>query len=79
MYNPTAVGVAATENTLTLTPWMRDSALGTAYATALTNGVSGAVDWGCATETAATAGQNNITVVVPGNALRAKYAPAICR
>jgi type IV pilus assembly protein PilA len=59
---------------------MRDTAAGTAYATALTNGLSGAVDWGCATETAQTAGNNNITVVALGaTGIRAKYAPAQCR
>ena len=52
-YNAAAVGVAAAENTLTLTPWMRDTAAGTAYAAALTAGISGAMDWGCATATAA--------------------------
>jgi type IV pilus assembly protein PilA len=78
-YNDASVGVAVGERNLSLTPWMRHNAAGQAYAAALTAGESGSVDWGCATETAATAAANGITVALPGNALRAKYAPAQCR
>ena len=78
-YNDVAVGVAAANRNLTLTPWMRDTAAGQAYATALTNGASGSVDWGCATATSATAATNGITVAAPAMPLLAKYAPAICR
>jgi type IV pilus assembly protein PilA len=79
LYNPATVGVAVAENALSLTPWMRDTVAGQAYAAALAAGTSGSVDWGCATETAVTAGAQGITAAAPGNALRAKYAPAQCR
>ena len=77
-YNAAAVGVGAAANTLTLTPWMRDTAAGTAYATALTNGTTGSVDWGCASATNLASGQAGITTLAAGTML-AKYAPAICR
>lgn len=78
-YNPVSVGTAAAENIVTLTPWMRNTKAGSAYAAALAAGNSGAIDWGCASETAAMAASNGITVAIPGAALRAKYAPAQCR
>ena len=82
-YNGTAVGVeegAADE--ITLTPWVRNNAAGTALATALANGVSGSLDFGCASATAEAAKNNNvnpITTVAPTNPMLAKYAPAQCR
>ena len=79
-YNAPAVGVGAAANTITLTPWMRSTAAGVAYAGALTAGTSGAIDWGCASLTAltATTGANPITVLANGSVL-AKYAPSACR
>lgn len=81
VYNPTSVGVGASANTLTLTPWTRDGAAGAgrAYATALADGTSGSLDFGCASATKATATAENITVAVPTNPMLAKYAPAQCR
>ena len=66
--------------TITLTPWVRDTASGQAYAAALSAGATGAVDWGCASTSAlaATGAANPITVLVMGTML-AKYAPAQCR
>ena len=52
-YNAPAVGVGAAANTITLTPWMRNTAAGSAYAGALTAGTSGAIDWGCSSATVA--------------------------
>ena len=82
-YNGAAVGVKeATNDQLTLTPWVRSNAAGVALATALTNGVSGSLDFGCASETAEAAkngGTNPITTVAPAKPLLAKYAPAQCR
>ena len=79
-YNAPAVGVGAAANTITLTPWMRDTAAGSAYAGALTAGTSGAIDWGCssATSLTATTGANPITILAAGTVL-AKYAPSACR
>lgn len=76
-YVPAAVGVATTENTLTLTPWVRVDATGKSLQAALTAGETGAVDWGCASAETATATKQNITVV-PAK-MKAKFAPAQCR
>ena len=80
LYNPTAVGVAAAANRITLTPWVRNAAAGggQALSAAITAGNSGSVDWGCASATNATATANGITVLQAGTVL-AKYAPAQCR
>jgi len=77
-YNATAVGVAAGQNTLTLTPWMRNTTAGSAYAAALAAGTTGSIDWGCASATNLASGQAGITTLGAGTLL-AKYAPAICR
>ena len=78
-YNNTNVGVAAAQNTLSLTPWVRSTTAGQALAAAISAGSTGVLDWGCATATNATATANGITTTVPTNALQAKYAPAQCR
>ena len=78
-YNNTNVGVAAAQNTLSLTPWVRSTTAGQALAAAISAGSTGVLDWGCATATNATAAANGITTTVPANALQAKYAPAQCR
>jgi type IV pilus assembly protein PilA len=81
-YEPAAVGVAATENTLTLTPWVRDTAAGRSLTGALTAAVTGAIDWGCASATSLA--MNGPTVVNPitplgMGTLQAKHAPSQCR
>ena len=80
MYNPTSVGVIAGQELITLTPWVRNAAAGAgqSLAAAIAAGNSGAVDWGCASATNATATANGITIATPGNML-AKYTPAQCR
>lgn len=77
-YKAAEVGVAAAANTITLTPWVRDTAAGTAYAAALTAGKTGNIDWGCASATDTTAKAQGITPLAKGSVL-AKYAPAQCR
>ncbi|GAB3664770.1 pilin [Ramlibacter alkalitolerans] len=77
-YNAGAVGVAAANNTLTLTPWIRSGAAGageTAIA-AVTAGNSGSLDWGCSAQ--GVTAKNGITMAVVGTMLP-KYAPAQCR
>lgn len=76
----TAATGAGAAPTLTLTPWMRSSVAGEPYATALAAGRSGAIDWGCASDSqrTATTGANPITILVAGT-LQSKYAPAQCR
>lgn len=77
-YTSASVGVGAGQNRLTLTPWMRDTAAGQAYAAGLAAGVTGTVDWGCASTTNAVATQAGIAVLAPGTLL-AKFAPTACR
>jgi type IV pilus assembly protein PilA len=77
-YNAAAVGVGPAQNTLTLTPWMRDTAAGQAYAVALAAGATGAVDWGCASATNLAATHAGITPLAAGTLL-AKYAPSACK
>lgn len=77
-FNAANVGIGAAANTITLTPWMRDTAAGQAYAAALAAGTTGAIDWGCASATNAAATANGITVLAAGTVL-AKYAPSQCR
>ena len=77
-YAAASVGVGAGQNTLTLTPWMRNTAVGQAYAVGLAAGVEAPVDWGCASTTNAVAAQAGITVLAPGTLL-AEFAPTACR
>ncbi|MDG4553629.1 MAG: pilin [Candidatus Competibacter sp.] len=79
-YNPTSVGVASAQNVLTLTPWVRNAAAGggQGLSAAIAAGDTGAVDWGCASATSATASASGITVL-GGATMLAKYAPAQCR
>jgi type IV pilus assembly protein PilA len=81
-YNATAVGLGATANQITLTPWIRDGSNGgigqTAFA-AVTAGSTGVLDWGCSSATRAAAAAQNITATAPVQPVLAKYAPAQCR
>lgn len=76
-YNPTTVGIAATENTLVLSPYVQAAAPQT-LAAALAAGVTGSVDWACASTTNATATAQGLTGATAGTLL-AKYAPSQCR
>ena len=81
-YNPTQVGLATTENVITLTPWVRSGAagVGESLTAAIAAGRTGTIDWGCASETAATAAASGITATaLTTTGVRAKYAPAACR
>ena len=66
----TGIPTAARNKTVVLTPNVRGAALAV--------GVTGALDWGCSTVTAATAASRGLAVVTLGT-LPAKYAPAECR
>ena len=78
-----AVGVAeGTADQITLTPWVRNNAAGQSLKAALAAGVSGSLDFGCASATAEAAkngGTNTITTVAPAKPMLAKYTPAQCR
>ncbi len=78
-----AVGAGATPR-LTLTPWMRNTAAGSVYVTALGLGNTGSIDWGCASATSLAANGtgvvNPITTIAPSaTPLAAKFAPSACR
>lgn len=76
-YNSTALGVANTENTLVISPYIR-GVISEALPQALANGSSGAIDWACSSQTqtvAISAGYIGATL----GTLQSKYAPANCR
>ena len=77
-YNVANTGLPAGGNTLTLTPWMRDTAAGQPYAAGLAAGASGSTDWGCASTSNLTATQNGITPLAVGT-VPARFAPNNCR
>jgi type IV pilus assembly protein PilA len=47
--------------------------------TALTTGLSGNIDWACASSTNATAGAAGLGIVVPATPVAAKYVPTQCK
>lgn len=78
-YNGAVVGLAANQ-TLILTPWMRDSPAGQAYASALAAGASGSVDWACSSDSSFTAANRNNPITPLGTGtLPARFAPSECR
>ena len=78
-YRNAAVGVAAANNSLVLTPWVRTTAgAPVRLNTALAAGTSGSLDWSCQSQTVATATARGMTGGTAGTLL-AKYAPAECR
>jgi type IV pilus assembly protein PilA len=74
------MGVAATENVMNIRPFVRTAAAGTSVTldAALAAGTTGAIDWGCASFTQATATAGGMVGTTQGT-LQAKYAPAACR
>lgn len=77
-YKATAVGVAAAKNTLNISPWVRDQAkAATQLSPALAAGVTGAIDWACASATQVSATKAGMKATA--GTLEAKFAPAICR
>jgi type IV pilus assembly protein PilA len=81
-FNSTATGLPPGNPTLTLTPWMRDTAAGQPFAAGLAGGATGSVDWACASTTSLTA--NGAAVVNPITPLAlgtvpARFAPNQCR
>jgi type IV pilus assembly protein PilA len=76
-YNAANTGLSANQ-TITLTPWMRNTAAGQAYAAGLAAGVSGSTDWGCASTTNLTATAQGVTPLAAGT-VPARFAPNQCR
>ena len=84
-FNAQTVGLQGAQNTITLTPWVRNAAAGAGQtlAAAIAAGNTGTVDWGCssATNVAASSAPPNgagIAIANPGTVL-ARFAPAACR
>ena len=79
-YNPTAVGLAATQNLLNIRPFVRTGAAGTAITldAAITAGTTGTIDWACASTTQVASTTAGMTGTTAGT-VQAKYAPAACR
>nr|WP_291185975.1 pilin [Hydrogenophaga sp.] len=82
-YTANTVGVAAGANTLTMTPYVRGTGAANAAVTqqlavAQGAGVTGTIDWSCAS-TANTYGLGQGMAAVALGTLLPKYAPANCR
>lgn len=78
-FNGAQVGLSANQ-TLVLTPWMRDTAAGQAYAVALAAGASGPVDWACSSDSSFTATNRNDPIIPLGQgSVPARFAPSECR
>ena len=73
-----AVGAGAVANALRLTPYIAGTGSPIQLAAAYVAGTTGAIDWGCSSETSVRAGQRNMPPVVAGT-LTSKYAPSECR
>ncbi|OTG96337.1 pilin [Acinetobacter sp. ANC 3832] len=78
-FNASFIGIAATENTLILSPFIRiNQAQIVSLETALKNGGNGTVDWACSSQTQKIAIQYGMTGATLGT-IQAKYVPAACR
>jgi len=80
-YNALNVGLAANQNTVTLTPWIRsgNAGAGEDAFTAVSGGRTGVLDWGCSSVTNGTAAARGITPIATPGTVLSKYAPAQCR
>ena len=78
-YNELNVGtITAGTNTLVLTPYIQGGAGPVALNTAIATGVTGSVDWACASQTSAAATARGFAGVALGTLLP-KFAPGECR
>jgi type IV pilus assembly protein PilA len=80
-YNAANVGPLGANNTLVLTPYIRDTAAGTftQLGASYAAGVSGSLDWACASATNATATARAMATGIVAGTMLAKYVPAECR
>ena len=77
-FNAAAVGLAAAENTLVVSPWVRTTAgVPVTLATSLAAGTTGSLDWSCQSAGNATATARSMAGT-DGTVL-ARFAPAECR
>ncbi|MDE2221416.1 MAG: type IV pilin structural subunit, partial [Gammaproteobacteria bacterium] len=61
---------------LVLQPFIRDNA---GAAKAVATGLSGNIDWGCASAGNDTATKQGMAVAIPANPILAKYVPSSCK
>jgi type IV pilus assembly protein PilA len=80
-YNPANVGAIATGTDVTLTPYITvPGGLPVQLATSYTTGVTGPVDWGCASITFQNATNRNVPPAAAAPLpMLAKYVPSECR
>ena len=79
-YNKNAVGLGTGGNEILLSPYVRDTnGAAKQLLTAQAVGVSGSIDWACASATAVSSTQANMAVTAPASGVQAKYVPAACR
>ena len=84
-YNKAAVGLGTTatgQDTLVLTPYVRTNASTVAAVqlkTAHANGVSGSLDWACASDAHASATAAKMDTDLVEGTVQSKYVPAACR
>jgi type IV pilus assembly protein PilA len=77
-YTPAQVGVAAAENTLVMSPYVRTGAAVPTLAAALAAATPGSMDWACASATNTAAVAKGFAAPATGTML-ARFAPAECR
>jgi type IV pilus assembly protein PilA len=81
-YNGAAVGIAAGQNVIRLSPFVRSAAAGASITlqAAIAAGTPGTIDWACTSETNATAVAQTVAAAAVGaTGVRARFAPAACR
>jgi type IV pilus assembly protein PilA len=82
-YNAANVGPIGAANQIALTPFVRNTVANTfvQLAASYAAGVTGALDWACASATNATATARAMAtgIVVPANPMLAKFVPSECR
>lgn len=78
-FKSTSVGIASTENTLILSPYIHiDDKTIVPLQVALTNGDGGTVDWACSSKTQETAKATGMLGATLGT-IQPKYVPSTCR
>ncbi len=77
-YNNVNVGSIPANSTLVLTPYIQGGGAAEQLATALVNGTTGSLDWGCSSDSNTVAAARGLAAVVQGN-LPARFAPSECK
>lgn len=79
-YNQVNVGSIPPGSTIVFTPYIRSAGGPVALASALSSGITGVMDWGCASDTNSVAsGANRSLPAITMGTLPARFAPSECR